>query len=257
MNEDESTATENGATSPLNGQQQEEPLFTEVKRKEESPKKADVRATGESSAILPTSVQQKSEPVAAPRSTATSVTPTSTSDAKSTSNQFIEIKVGEPKRLGEGMKAYIVYKVSTRTNFPYFRKSEFEVERRFSDFLGLRDKLADKHVHVGRIVPPAPEKDGIGNVKVKYAKDGESVSADDFVEKRRASLERYLNRTGRHGTLRADPDFREFLELDTELPKAKGTAALSGAGVRRLFNRVGDTVSKMTFRMDENDPVST
>lgn len=34
------------------------------------------------------------------------------------------------------------------------------------------------------------------------------------------------------------------------------TAALSGAGVMRLFNKVGETVNKITYKMDENDSVS-
>lgn len=34
------------------------------------------------------------------------------------------------------------------------------------------------------------------------------------------------------------------------------TATLSGAGVMRLFNKVGETVNKITYRMDESDPVS-
>ena len=52
-----------------------------------------------------------------------------------------------------------------------------------------------------------------------------------------------------------DPDFREFLERDGELPKATSTAALSGAGVKRLLNRFGDAVEKITFKMDESDEV--
>lgn len=42
-----------------------------------------------------------------------------------------------------------------------------------------------------------------------------------------------------------------------ELPKATNTSALSGAGVMRLFNKVGETVNKITYKMDESDPVST
>ncbi|KAG8288723.1 sorting nexin-2 [Homalodisca vitripennis] len=38
------------------------------------------------------------------------------------------------------------------------------------------------------------------------------------------------------------------------LPKATNTSALSGAGVMRLFNKVGETVNKITYKMDENDP---
>lgn len=45
--------------------------------------------------------------------------------------------------------------------------------------------------------------------------------------------------------------------VDMELPKATNTSALSGAGMMRLFNKVGETVNKITYKMDENDPVST
>lgn len=41
-----------------------------------------------------------------------------------------------------------------------------------------------------------------------------------------------------------------------ELPKATNTSALSGAGVMRLFNKVGETVNKITYKMDESDTVS-
>lgn len=44
---------------------------------------------------------------------------------------------------------------------------------------------------------------------------------------------------------------------ESELPKATSTSALSGAGVMRLFNKVGETVNKITYKMDESDPVST
>lgn len=43
--------------------------------------------------------------------------------------------------------------------------------------------------------------------------------------------------------------------IDAELPRATQTSALSSAGVLRLFNRVGETVNKMTFKMDESDQV--
>ena len=40
----------------------------------------------------------------------------------------------------------------------------------------------------------------------------QSSSSTEFLEKRRASLERYLRRTAAHPILKIDPDFREFLE---------------------------------------------
>jgi sorting nexin-1/2 len=66
---------------------------------------------------------------------------------------------------------------------------------------------------------------------------------------------RYLNRTATHPVLQIDPDFREFLEREGDLPKATNTSALSGAGVLRLFHKVGDVVEKISFRMDESDEV--
>lgn len=209
------------------------------------------RAPEETSAVLPASVEVRPVPSTNQQSSLSS-NPVESAEA---SDQFIEISVGEPKKVGDGYGSYVVYRVATKTNMPFFRRNSFSVSRRFSDFRGLRDKLAVKHLNSGRIVPPAPEKDAVGTAKVKMSKE-DDVGHDDFIEKRRMALERFLNRTAAHPVLRADPDFREFLELDTELPKATGSSALSGAGVRRLFNKFGDTVNKMTFKMDEADSVS-
>ena len=66
---------------------------------------------------------------------------------------------------------------------------------------------------------------------------------------------RFVNRTARHPVLRNDQDFRDFLEKEGDLPKSTSTSALSGAGVKRLFSRVGDSLGKMTFKMDETDQV--
>lgn len=50
--------------------------------------------------------------------------------------------------------------------------------------------------------------------KIKMSnQDGTPTNGgNDFVERRRASLERYLKRTAQHPVLVLDPDFREFLE---------------------------------------------
>lgn len=39
-----------------------------------------------------------------------------------------------------------------------------------------------------------------------------STNGNDFIERRRSALERYLKRTAEHPVLVLDPDFREFLE---------------------------------------------
>lgn len=74
----------------------------------------------------------------------------------------IIINVTEPQKIGEGMSSYVAYRVLTKTNMPIFNKHEFSVIRRFSDFLGLHEKLTEKYLRSGRIIPPAPEKSIVG-----------------------------------------------------------------------------------------------
>ena len=44
--------------------------------------------------------------------------------------------------------------------------AESTVTRRFSDFLGLHDKLSDKYLQNGRVIPPAPDKSVVNMTKV-------------------------------------------------------------------------------------------
>lgn len=115
----------------------------------------------------------------------------------------------------------------------------------------------ETYLRSGFIVPPAPSKNIIGATKVKMGSQQNIEPGHahglEWVENRRASLERYLNRTASHPVLRVDANFINFLESEQELPRAVNTAALSGAGVMRLFNKVGETVNKITYKMDEND----
>ncbi|KAM9065597.1 sorting nexin-1 [Sarcophilus harrisii] len=166
-------------------------------------------------------------------------------------DQFdLTICITDPEKIGDGMNAYVAYKVTTQTSLPMFRSKQFSVKRRFSDFLGLYEKLSEKHSQNGFIVPPPPEKSLIGMTKVKVGK--EDSSSAEFLEKRRAALERYLQRIVNHPTMLQDPDVREFLEKE-ELPRAVGTQALSGAGLLKMFNKATDAVSKMTIKMNESD----
>ena len=40
-----------------------------------------------------------------------------------------------------------------------------------------------------------------------------------------------------------------------QLPKASGTAALSGGGLKRLVKNVGDTMFTLTTKIEESDQV--
>uniref|UniRef100_H3B821 Sorting nexin 1 n=1 Tax=Latimeria chalumnae TaxID=7897 RepID=H3B821_LATCH len=170
-------------------------------------------------------------------------------------DQFnLNVTVTDPEKIGDGMNAYMVYKVNTQTNLSMFKSKRFTVKRRFSDFLGLYDKLCEKNLQNGLIIPPPPEKSLLGMTKVKVGKD--DSSSTEFVERRRAALERYIQRIVTHPSLLQDPDLREFLEKE-ELPRAVGTQALSGAGLLKMISRATDAVNKMTIKMNESDIVST
>ena len=52
--------------------------------------------------------------------------------------------------------------------------------RRFSDFLGLHDKLTEKYLQNGRIVPPAPDKSVYSMTKVKIGGGGGAHGEDSL-----------------------------------------------------------------------------
>ncbi|XP_004066915.1 sorting nexin-1 [Oryzias latipes] len=162
----------------------------------------------------------------------------------------VDVAVTNPEKVGDGMNAYVAYKVFTRSSLPLFKSKAFSVRRRFSDFLGLYEKLSAKQTLHGCIIPPPPEKSVVGMTKVKVGMD--DPSSVEFVERRRAALERYLQRVVSHPSLVQDPDVREFLEKD-DLPRAVNTQTLSGAGFLKMINRASDAVNKMTIKMNESD----
>lgn len=79
-------------------------------------------------------------------------------------NGFIKIAISECTKVGEGMSSYVAYRIVTRTNMPMFKTNNMAVLRRFSDFLGLHNKLSDKYLRNGRLIPPAPQKNMLGNL---------------------------------------------------------------------------------------------
>jgi len=85
-------------------------------------------------------------------------------------NGFIKISISETTKVGEGMSSYVAYRVVTRTNMTMFKTNNMAVLRRFSDFLGLHNKLTEKYLRNGRLIPPAPQKNmlGICNINEFY-----------------------------------------------------------------------------------------
>lgn len=52
--------------------------------------------------------------------------------------------------------------LSLQTTLPMFLNKTFSVRRRFSDFLGLYEKISAKHSLLGCIIPPPPQKSVVG-----------------------------------------------------------------------------------------------
>lgn len=164
----------------------------------------------------------------------------------------ITITVGNPEKVGDGINAFMIYPVTSKTSIPTFKEPEVTVRRRFSDFLKLHEHLEGKHIIRGRIVPPPPEKSVQTLTKVKMTKQ-EASGENEFFLKRRFALERYLNRIARHPVLIQDTNFRQFLESTEDLPHAKDTSYISGAGIMKMMKNVSGQFSKMSSKMTETD----
>jgi sorting nexin-1/2 len=110
------------------------------------------------------------------------------------------IYVGDPHKVGDLTSSHTEYSVTTKTTSKGYRNPEFTVSRRYRDFLWLYTQLHNNNP--GVIIPPPPEKQAVGRFEA------------DFVESRRAALERMLNKTASHPVLQHDGDLKLFLESD-------------------------------------------
>ncbi|XP_044721178.1 PX domain-containing protein [Hirsutella rhossiliensis] len=111
-----------------------------------------------------------------------------------------QITVGDPVKIGDLTSSHIVYSVRTKTTSRAYKQPEFEVKRRYRDFLWLYNTLHGNNP--GYVVPPPPEKQAVGRFN------------SNFVEGRRAALEKMLNKTAAHPTLQHDADLKLFLESE-------------------------------------------
>jgi sorting nexin-1/2 len=88
-----------------------------------------------------------------------------------------------------------------QTSSKAYVRPEFTVSRRYRDFLWLYTSLHSSNP--GIIIPPPPEKQAVGRFE------------SNFVESRRAALERMLNKIASHPILQHDGDLKIFLESET------------------------------------------
>jgi sorting nexin-1/2 len=101
---------------------------------------------------------------------------------------------------GEGVSAFVSYKVRSKTTLSQYKRQQNEVVRRFRDFVWLHDKLAENNK--GIIIPPLPEKNAVQKFQM----------ATDFIEQRRKALVVYLLRIAAHPALKNSAELQLFLE---------------------------------------------
>eukprot|EP00656_Telonema_subtile_P037583 TRINITY_DN41852_c0_g1_i1.p1 TRINITY_DN41852_c0_g1~~TRINITY_DN41852_c0_g1_i1.p1 ORF type:complete len:453 (+),score=69.85 TRINITY_DN41852_c0_g1_i1:200-1558(+) len=150
----------------------------------------------------------------------------------------IQVSVTEPLLQGDGMNAYMTYKVSTKTHLPQFARQDFSVVRRYSDFSWLHHQLQYPNV----MIPPLPEKAITGNLD------------PDFVTVRVHGLNRFLNRVVTHPVLQYSNDLQTFLEADEgtlkqvkdvafELRKQQVVCSIEEGGISRWFKEAFTSAS--------------
>ncbi|GFR51023.1 hypothetical protein Agub_g13350 [Astrephomene gubernaculifera] len=115
-----------------------------------------------------------------------------------------EIEVTDPVKQGEGVAAYVSYKVRTKTTHSAYAAPFHQVVRRFRDFSALHDKLCERHR--GHIVPPLPEKSAVGKYQM----------ATEFIDQRRRALQVFINRVASHPVLKDSRELATFLQADEE-----------------------------------------
>uniref|UniRef100_M4BPB5 PX domain-containing protein n=1 Tax=Hyaloperonospora arabidopsidis (strain Emoy2) TaxID=559515 RepID=M4BPB5_HYAAE len=147
----------------------------------------------------------------------------------------IQVTVKEPIKQGEGMNAYISYKISTCTSRPHFAKSSFTVVRRYSDFIWIHGHLSA--LYPGIVVPPLPEKLLVGRF------------SPEFIEGRRRALQLFLQRCCLHPELQHSEHLTTFLEaseeqLQTFRRDPRHAAPNAQRGV--LFQWLDETVSTLS-----------
>lgn len=143
----------------------------------------------------------------------------------------IFIAVDNPESHITAIETFIMYRVVTKTTRGEFDSSEFEVLRRYQDFLWLRSRLEESHPTL--IIPPLPEKFVIKGMVERFN--------DKFIETRKRALHRFLNKISEHPILSFSPHFKVFLtaqELMSHRKQGPGFLSKMGDSVRAVANSV-------------------
>jgi sorting nexin-1/2 len=123
-----------------------------------------------------------------------------------------------------------------------FKTEDLSVNRRYRDFVWLYTALNNNNP--GIVVPPPPEKQQLGRFQ------------EEFVEARRAALERMLNKIAQHPLLQRDVDFKLFIESDAFNVDVKQREKANSVGESKGFmGSIGLGGGTFSGKMPESDEV--
>ncbi|KAA3455216.1 sorting nexin 1 [Gossypium australe] len=180
-----------------------------------------------------------------------SLSGSSQSPRSPSSQPYLSVSVTDPVKLGNGVQAYISYRVITKTNFPEYQGPEKIVIRRYSDFIWLRDRLFEKYK--GIFIPPLPEKSAVEKFRFSA----------EFIEMRRQALDIFVNRIASHNLLQQSEDLRTFLQADEETMERlrshdTGIFKKKPADLMQIFkdvqSKVSDVVLGKEKPVEESNP---
>ncbi|XP_061859540.1 sorting nexin-7 [Colius striatus] len=163
------------------------------------------------------------------------------------------ITVDDPESHITAIETFITYRVVTKTSRSEFDSSEYEVRRRYQDFLWLKSKLEEAHPTL--IIPPLPEKFIMKGMVERFS--------DEFIETRRKALHKFLNRIADHPTLTFHEDFKVFLtaqawELSSHKKQGPGLLSRVGQTVRAVASSVrGGVKNRPEVFTEMNDYMET
>ncbi|XP_037550383.1 sorting nexin-7 [Nematolebias whitei] len=150
----------------------------------------------------------------------------------------IFISVDNPESHITALETFIVYRVVTKTTRSEFDSCEYEVCRRYQDFLWLRSRLEENYPTL--IVHPLPEKFVMKGMVERFN--------DDFIETRRKALHHFLNRISEHPVLSYSHFFKIFLttqELASHKKQGPGFLSWMGEAMRAVANSVRGVRSRL------------
>ncbi|CAM2118781.1 unnamed protein product [Caretta caretta] len=164
------------------------------------------------------------------------------------------ISVDDPESHITAIETFVTYRVFTETSRGEFDSSEYEVRRRYQDFLWLKSRLEEAHPTL--IIPPLPEKFIMKGMVERFS--------DEFIETRRKALHKFLNRIAEHPTLTFNEDFKIFLtaqawELSSHKKQGPGLFSRMGQTVRAVASSVrgGGVKNRPHMFTDINDYMET